>query len=342
MTTTPATEKAGALAPPVAELQVTALSAWEALANQIAMAEEESAAKTFDYRDKWDNKEARSWVAKLRRIKGSIERARKDAKAVHIERGKAVDTAAKLLESSVQGLIAPHEAALNAIEAEEEARVAAHRSVLERIAALAEGVTTAADAEARIAELEAIDTTGLEEFAAAGANRQAEALEQLQTLRDTLQQQEAERAELEALRQEKEEREAADRAERLRLEGEQRERERAEQQRQRDADAAREREAQALAAAEASRRAQAEAERRAAEAEERERRAAEVRAAELKSQQEAIQAAAEFEKTRRSEMQQSLIAAMSGKKASEVALAIMDGTFHPAVRLIWSWMGRNN
>ena len=336
MTTTPATEKAGALAPPVEELQVTALSAWEALANQIAMAEQESASKTFDYRDKWDNKQARSWVAELRRIKGGIERARKDAKAVHIKRGKAVDTAAELLEASVQGLIAPHEDALNAIKAEEEARIAGHRSVLEFIAALPAGVTTAADAEARIAELEAIDTTTLEELATAGANRQAEALEQLQTLRDTLQQQEAERAELEALRQEKEEREAADRAERLRLEGEQRERERAEQQRQRDADAAREREAQALADAEDAKRRQADAERRAAEAEARERQADQARAAELERQQEAERAAAEAQATRRAELIESLIAAMRGKKAAEVAAAMAEGSFHPAVFIDWS------
>jgi len=324
MTITPATEKAGALALPVEELQVTALSAWEALANQIAMAEEESAGKVFDYRDQWDAKSARSWIASLRRLKGGIERARKNAKAVHLDRGRAVDNAAKVLEASVQGLIAPHEDAFNAIKAEEEARAAAHRSVLEFIAALPTGVTTAAEAEARLAELEAIDTTTLEEFATAGANRQAEALEQLQTLRDTLQQQEAERAELEALRKEKEEREAADRAERLRLEGEQRERDRAEQQRQRDADDA----AQALADAEDARRRQADAERRADEAEERERLAAEAR-------EEAERAAAEAQATRRTDLIESLIAAMRGKKAAEVAAAMAEGTFHPAVVIDW-------
>jgi colicin import membrane protein len=336
MTAAPATEQAGALAPPVEELQATALSAWDSLTAQIAMAEEESAGKVFDYRDKWDNKEARSWVAKLRRIKGGIERARKDAKAVHIERGKAVDNAAKVLEASVQGLIAPHEDALNAIQAEEDARIAAHRSVLEFIATLADGVTTAADAEARIVELEAIDTTTLEEFATAGGNRQAETLEKLHALRDTLQQQEAERAELEALRKEREEREAAARAEQLRLEGERRERERAERDRQQEIIRAREREARARADVEASRRAQEDAERRAAEAEARERQAAEARAAELERQYEAERAAAEAQATRRVELIESLIAAMRGKKAAEVATAMVEGSFHPAVVIDWS------
>jgi hypothetical protein len=329
MITTPATEKTGALAPPVEDLQATALSAWDSLANQIAMAEEESAGKIFDYRDKWDSKEARSWVAKLRRIKGSIERARKDAKAVHIERGRTVDNAAKLLEASVLGLIAPHEEALNAIQAEEDARIAAHRNVLGFIAALPTGITTAAEAGARIAELEAINTSTLEEFAIAGANRRAEALEQLEALRDTLQQQEAERAELEALRREKEEREAVERAERLRLEGEERERQRAEQ-------AARQREAQALAEVQAARQREADAERRAAESEARERQAAEARVREQERNEEAYRRAAEARENREAEMIESLVASMKGKRAVEVAYEIIGGTFHPAVFIDWS------
>ena len=332
----PKTEQLGVLAPPVEELQAKALSAWESLRERITLAKQESVAKVFNYRDKKGEKDARSYVHELRLIAGLIEKARVAAKAVHLERGRAVDTGAKELDREVRALIAPHENALNAIKAEGEARVAAHQGVLKRIADLVENVATAADAESRIAELTAIDTTTLEEFATAGANRQAEALEQLQTLRDTLQQQEAERAELEALRKETEEREAADRAERLRLEGEQRERERAEQQRQQEADRAREREAQALAAAEASRRAQEDAERRVAEAEARERQAAVAKAAELEREQEAERAAAEAQATRQAELIESLIAAMRGKKAAEVAAAMAAGTFHPAVFIDWS------
>ena len=89
--------------------ETTAISRWEAIACDIAIAEEAAATKQFDYRDDWDNKAARSYVHSLRLLKGKIERARKDAKAVHLERGKAVDENAKLLEASVQGLIEPHE-----------------------------------------------------------------------------------------------------------------------------------------------------------------------------------------------------------------------------------------
>ena len=175
-------EAALANVPDIAE--TSALTRWDALAADIAYASEQAEGKEFDYRDKWDNKQARSWVAQLRKIKGKIERARKDAKAVHLDRGKAVDEAAKLLEASVQGLIEPHERELKVLEAEEQARIDGHKAVLQRIAELAEGAATAIETRAMLAELTAIDTTTLEEFAAAGANRQLEATEKLQTLMD--------------------------------------------------------------------------------------------------------------------------------------------------------------
>jgi hypothetical protein len=331
MTTTASASasEAGQLAPPVQELEVKALAAWEGLKHQIEEAKKESKDKTFNYNNVEDLKAARSWLYRLRGLNGQIEGARKDAKEFYLEGGRTVDSTAKGLKRSVAALIQPHKDAIEEIEAREAKRVADHRSVLAYIESVTAGVTTSAEALARLEALQEVDTTTLEEFATAAANRQAEALEQLQALRDTLQRQEAERAELEALRREKEDREAADRAEQLRLEGEQRERDRAEQQRQRDADDAQKREARALADAE-------DAKRRANEAEERERQAAAARAAELERQQEAEQAAAEARATRQAELIESLIAAMRGKKAAEVAAAMVAGSFHPAVVIDWS------
>ena len=120
-----------------ADTETSALSQWEALASDIAIATEESGFKEFDYRDAVGNKQARSWMAQLRKLKGRIERARKAAKAVHLERGRAVDEAARTLEGAVLGLIEPHEQAIEAIEAEERARVEVHRATLERISRLA-------------------------------------------------------------------------------------------------------------------------------------------------------------------------------------------------------------
>jgi len=202
----------------LADTEVTALSKWDAIAANIAIATEESQEKIFDYRDKKQNKEARSWVAGLRKLKGDIERARKDAKAVHIQRGKAVDETAKLLEASVQGLIEPHEQEIKALEAEEEARISIHKAVLGRIATLAEGVSTSQEAQARIKELKAIDTSNLEEFSTAGTNRKQEALEKLQAAFDMLLVQEEQQAELEKFRAEKAARDEADRLERIKQE----------------------------------------------------------------------------------------------------------------------------
>ena len=54
------------------EAETSALSRWEALAADIAIATEESNAKRFDYSDATGNAQARSWMAKLRKLKGRI------------------------------------------------------------------------------------------------------------------------------------------------------------------------------------------------------------------------------------------------------------------------------
>jgi hypothetical protein len=192
------------------EAETSAISRWEALAADIATVTQESGNKQFDYRDATGNAQARSWMAKLRKLKGRIEKARKEAKAPYLERGRAVDETAKTLEGAVQGLIDPHERKIEEIEAEERVRIEAHRAVLERISRLAEGITSSAEAQARLVELTAIDLTLLEEFQAAGLNRQAEVGARLKEQWDSLIIQEAERAELEVLRAEKAKRDAAD------------------------------------------------------------------------------------------------------------------------------------
>jgi colicin import membrane protein len=351
MTTTPTTIDTTAI---VATPELTPLDRFEALALRIASAEQEAFVKQFDYRDKYDNKRARSWIYELRQIKGSIERARKEAKAVHLERGRAVDEQAKLLEASVQGLIEPHQSAIDEIEAEEQARIDGHKAVLERIAALVEGVTTSEEAQARLTELQAIDTTTLEEFAAAGANRQAEIGSRLQLAHEILLAQERERAELEALRAEKAAREEAERIERIRQEAIEAERraaaeaaQRAEAERQareaaeaerraREAAEAERRQQEALAAAELARQAQELAERRerealaAAEA----ARQAEVdrQAAEALRQQQAEEARAQRLESFRGELK----AAMKGRTAAAVIEAIIAGSLHPAIAVDWS------
>jgi len=330
---------------PAAEAQ--AISRWEAIACDIAIAEGKAPGKVFDYDDQWDNKQARSWVYELRQLKGKIERARKDAKAVHLQRGKTVDETAKTLEAAVQGLIEPHETAIKAIEAKEEARIETHRAVLDRIAALTEGVETVSEAYDRIKELGTIDPTTLEEFSEAGANRCAEALERLQTLHDTLAAQEAERLELEALRAEKAAREEAERIARLQQEAveadrlareteAERQRLEAQQQANKEREAAAAREAQTLAQVEAARRAQEEAERRAEEAAVREEARVKQQAEMEAGLREAAARAEEAKQQRREAFVAALTATLTTMDPGTAAAAIADGELHLAVQVDWS------
>jgi hypothetical protein len=321
-------ETALATVPDIAE--TSALTRWDALAADIAYASEQAESKEFDYRDKWDNKQARSWVAQLRKIKGKIERARKDAKAVHLDRGKAVDETAKMLESSVQGLIEPHERELKVLEAEEQVRIDGHKAVLQRIAVLAEGAATAIEARAMLAELTAIDTSTLEEFATAGANRQLEATEKLQLLMDALQVQEAERAELQKLRDEQAEREAAERQEAIRQQA-------IAEEQQRAAEATARREAEALASVAAAKLAQQQAEQRAADAE---RQAEASRQAEAARQADAAAAAnraQEAREKRAADLELSILASLQRLTREQVAAAIVAGTLHQAVSVDWTY-----
>lgn len=316
--------------------ETTALSKWEALASDIAIASEQAEHKVFNYRDKWENKAARSWVAELRRLKGGIERARKDAKAIHLERGRAVDETAKTLEAAVQGLIEPHEREIKALEAEEQARIDSHRSVLDFIAALPQGVTTAADAETRLAQLAEVDTTGLEEFASAGAARRAEANEQLLELRDALRKREAEQAELEALRAEKAAREEAERQERIREQAIADERAASERRAEAERQEAAKRERDAERRAQEAVQAAAAAEARASEAEAREQARLEAER-QAKADREAHERAAQqARKNREAKLRRELIEAMTTSAPDRVADAIIAGSFHKALSIDWT------
>lgn len=315
--------------------EVTVLTRWEAVAANIAIATEKSEGMMFDYEDRDGNKAARSWVAQLRKLRADVDRVRKEAKAVHIQRGKAVDETAKTLESAVTELIAPHELAIKALEAIEQARIDAHKSVLNRIQQLSENIFLSGQASANIAELEAIDTDLLEEFSKTGANRKAEAIARLRELHDLLLTQEQQQAELEALRAEKEAREKAEREERLKLEAAEEERKRQERLRQQEAMEAARREATALQEAESARLAQEAAERRAAEAEAREQQ---LEVERLRREKELEDKRRQAEKARAdlaSKLQDEIERALAGLSPSQIARGIIDKTLHPAITVDW-------
>jgi hypothetical protein len=249
-------------------------------------------------------------------------------------------------------MIEPHQAAIKAIEAEEQARIDAHRAVLDRIAALAdaapaEGEASIIHVDARLAELAAIDTSALQEFAQAGLNRQAEAIEQLGLLRDKLVAQEAQRIDLEALRAQAAAREDADRIARLQQEAvesdrlareaeTERQRLAAEEQARKEREAIAVREAQALAQVEAARLAQEEAERRAKEAVAREEARFKQQAEMEAALREAAARAAAAQQQCRDAFVAALTATLTTMGPADAARAIADGTLHPAVKVDWS------
>lgn len=323
-----------AITPPAVE--TTALTRWEALQSQIAIAQDEAKNAEFDYEAKAGNREARSYVAKLRKLRADIERCRKEAKSIHVERGKAVDQRAKELETGVLDLIAPHEHALMAIEQREETRVAAHRSAIAAIEALSNGVTTSSEAEVRLVQLSEVNTNGLQEFRGEADRALATHRDILLRIRGELATREAEVAELAALRAEREARQKRDEEERIAREAVEAERQRAEREQQQQAAAAAQREADAQAAVEAARVAQEEAERRAEEAEARERARKE---AEERQREEADRAAREIEKGKQKcklLLHGQLVEAMTGKSRHEVADEIVEGTLHPALACHWN------
>lgn len=232
------------------------LAAYSEFRAQLGTLREQNAALVFDYASAEGNKAARSHIHKLRRTKGAVESARKEAKAASLEYGRRVDSEGKEIIAEIEAMIDVHERPINEIEEAERNRVEAIAARIQHIQSL--GLTQGAADDLRaardaLAAIE-IDETFEESMAdatvelKAARHRIAEALEAAEKA-------EAEAAELEKLRaesaareqREREERIAKEAAERASKEAEEaasRERERAEKA-ERDRKAAEERAARA-------------------------------------------------------------------------------------------------
>jgi hypothetical protein len=217
-------------------VQAQKLSRLEGLDALIRVAMQESEGLSFDYRSKEGNKEARSYIARLRKINGSIEKARVEAKSIHMARAKNVDNIAKILKGKVDLLIKPHETSITAIEVAERARVDNIQHGLQGLQELAYACTTVAGATANLRLAQEIKPEDFEEFAEDARSLKDRAIHQLEETIRKLQIQEVERAELERLRAEAAERERAEREEALRREGERRAAEELAQQQQAEID----------------------------------------------------------------------------------------------------------
>lgn len=340
------------------------ITQYEELQNKVIIAKQGDKDKRFNYRDPKDNKLARSHVFSLRQIRGEIERARKSAKAYALDYGRRVDSAAAELEADVDALIKPHEDEIRKIEAEEKARVDAHKA---RIAGI-NGLKDSNGVQSIKQSLEvakALVTDDLQEFKAEADSAILDVIRTLETKLAEEEKREAEAAELERLRREAAERAEADRIERIRQQAIEEERARkdaeerariakeakekaerealakAEEERKereaREAIAAAERkELEAKMAKERAERAAEEANRRAKEAERREKERAEREAAEVKRIQESLAAAKKATEENCHNVASKIAASLDarGFDGDKITQLIVDGDI-PHVRIDW-------
>ena len=204
------------------------------LDRQLAELRDFDASRSFDYRNAKDNEAARSHVYKLRRTKTAIDTARKNATKPLRERIDAINAEGKRLIGEVEGLIQPHQAAIEQVEREEAERQ-------ERLQAAVSALRDWCDAEpeagsdrlyAMACEAEALAVTTDEwgDYAAAAEAAREKAAKMLRMRADQAAKAEAAETERERERQAREQEQAE--REREREELEQLRREKAERERQ--------------------------------------------------------------------------------------------------------------
>ncbi len=133
----PAPEAPSAANALVVVTPTTVITKFQVLADTIARAKQAAPSKNFNYADKKENKECRSYLATLRSYNGDIDRAHDEAKADVLEEGRRLDALKNALKWQVAALIQPHKAALDEIARKEAERVAAHKRWLSTVQNLA-------------------------------------------------------------------------------------------------------------------------------------------------------------------------------------------------------------
>jgi len=121
------------------------LAVFDAVTATLAEATAENEKLVFDYADPQGEKDARSHISKLRKVKTLISNVHKDAKAEALAFGRRLDGKKNELTAEVEGMIAVHKEPLDAIEAEKQAVIDAEKKLFEEAE------------EKRLAELEATE-----------------------------------------------------------------------------------------------------------------------------------------------------------------------------------------
>lgn len=223
------------------EIMPQEIVAYNPFRAQIAEMKSINEKTVFQYADPKGNKEARSYIHKLRLSKGEIERVRKAEKAASLEYGRKVDAEAKSLTEEIEAMIAVHQAPLDEIEQREKNRVAEIQKRRDdmKLAAMGLEELTAAQLQERLQSVEAvIIDASFAEFQAAAQEEKTASISALVIARDKAIKREAEAAELDRLRREEEERKQREREERIAREAAERARIEAEAKAKAEAEAA--------------------------------------------------------------------------------------------------------
>lgn len=205
-----------------------AVVAYDPFRARLAELKANNAALVFDYQDTNGNKEARSYVYKLRQTRSAVDKVREAEKAESLKLGRLIDSEAKEIMSEITAMIDVHQGPLDDIERREKERtdsLTAKVQWFNDTAVILAGVT-AEQLTAKIAEVEAVVVdASFQEFMALATTAKDHAIGVLNQARQDAITKELEKAELERLRAESEVRERAEREARIAREAEQRARE---------------------------------------------------------------------------------------------------------------------
>ncbi len=145
--------------------ETTELAVFDAVTATLAEAKAENEKLVFDYADPEGEKEARSHISKLRKVKTKISDVHKEAKAESRAFGLKLDGKKNELTAEVEGMIAVHKDPLDAIQAEKQAIIDAEKKRLEDEEAKKQADLEAREAAVKEAEDKIARDAALEERA---------------------------------------------------------------------------------------------------------------------------------------------------------------------------------
>lgn len=109
------------------------LAVFDVVTATLAKCKVENTTLVFDYADPDGEKDARSHIAKLRKVKTKISNVHKEAKAEALAFGRRLDGKKNELIGEVDSMIAVHKDPLDVIEADNQAIIDAEKKRLERV-----------------------------------------------------------------------------------------------------------------------------------------------------------------------------------------------------------------